>query len=387
VLAILKWSGALAAGILVSGACWAAEGHPFVRGASSEDAVAYQLNVAHTGSTTFSGGFSTPLKQIWSVNVGDGLSYAVIADGAVIVVGDDNFVTALDVTTGKKRWSRALSNLSSNVGPAYENGLVFVQNTSDLLTALYTKNGKTKWVTQLPLQPGSDTSPMAVNGQVFAVGNGEAGYFYDVNETDGRVQWYKLVENGFFSSPAFDGTGVIVTYPCRYYKFDPATGNVVWHYYGAVEGGGGSTPVYFQKNVYIEDDIGCGDIIGNSKNGFFKGAFPKGGMGPWGNPTLFKASNGLPVGISSDPYHLTAWNGRTGKVLWTFGTDHLLQTYPIVVNGTIIEGSNTNILYFVNEKGKQIWSTTVPSNISSVAAGEGTLIVVGGTTVTALVPQ
>lgn len=354
---------------------------------TGDEAVAYQLNVAHTGSTNLSTGFKTPLTQIWSVDLRVDQSYPVIADGVVFTVGSDEVVTSLDVTTGKVRWSKALSPgvRSLILGPAYDNGTLFVLNTSDLLTALSAKNGKTLWATQLS-QLVSDASPMAVNGQVFVGGTGIGGTLYALDEASGNVQWSKDVFNGDFSSPAYGGGGIFVTYPCWFYKFDPATGAFDWYWSGGVEGGGGETPVVFNKRVYIQD-IACGALIAKTSNGKFTGKFDEPAAGV--NPTLFAGSNGKPIGLSLSGNAVVAWNGKNGKQLWSFVGDEDPSTLPIVVNGTIVAGSSSPPkLYFLNEKGQQLWSTQPPGgSVTSLAAGEGTLIVVGGNFVTAYMPS
>jgi len=360
---------------------------PVVVTTASDEAVAYQINVAHTGSTNLSTGFKTPLTQLWSVNLSVMQSYAVIAEGAVFTVGSDGVVTSLDVTTGTTRWSKPLSVgvRSQILGPAYDNGTLFVLNTSDLLTALSAKNGKTQWVSQLS-QLFSDAPPMAVNGQVFVGGTETGGTLYALDEATGHVQWSEPVQNGDFSSPAYGGGAVFVSYPCQFYKFDPATGEREWYYNGGVEGGGGETPVFFNKKVYIED-LDCGSLIVKASNGKFVGKFDEPFAGVNQNPTLFTGSNGKPIGLSLSGNSIVAWNGKNGKQLWSFVGDADPSSFPIVVNGIVVDGTYDGSVFFLDEKGRQLWSTKTPNQVSSFSAGEGTLIVVSENFVTAYVPS
>lgn len=365
-----------------------------VAGSVADEAPSYQINVGHTGSTTLSTGFSTPLKQVWQVNLDADLSFPIIADGAVFTVGGDNNVTALDIATGKKRWTKAIDDGDLHLGATYDNGIVFVMNASNFMSAFATSNGKTKWAEQLPLQPFSEAPPMAVNGAVYTSGIGTGGFLYAISEADGTVLWQRDVINGAFSIPAYGDNGIYVAYPCQFYKFDAATGKTDWHFDGDESGGGGETVVYSNKQVYIQDEGACGDAIAASHSGKFTGSFDQGLMKSGGNPTVFANSKGKNMGLSlaapdfGDPVALVCWDGRTGQKKWSFVGDGQLSTNPIVVNGIIVVGSASGQIFFVNQKGKKVWQTSGGvDGVLSLTAGEGTLIAVGEAKVAAFVPQ
>ena len=377
------------AAILLLACVHAAQAQPSFRGTYPEYATAYQLNPAHTGSIDFATGFKPPLKEAWSVDLSATQSAPAIAEDKVFTIGDDGIVTALDVTNGRKHWSKGLAkgDLPNLLGPAYDNGQLFVLNTSLLLTALVARSGKTKWVTQLPNENFADAPPMAADGQVYVGGTGEAGRLYAVDESSGAIRWQNFVENGDFSSPAYDGAGIYVAYPCHFYKFERVTGNILWDYKGGVEGGGGESPVVFGNRVYLQDITGCGDIIARAKDGFFLGSFDEGRMNLWGSPTIFANSKAKPVGVSLVDKTLVGWNGANGAMLWSFSGSGPFSTAPIVVNGTIFAGSDDGKLYAVSEKGRRVWNTTLAGPVTELAAGQGTLIVIMGSKIAAFVPQ
>jgi outer membrane protein assembly factor BamB len=350
-------------------------------GKQGEYAVAYQINPAHSGAITFAAGFTTPLTQAWTENLGSGLSYPVIADGRVYVNSSNGVTYALDLQTGATKWSK---NTSTSLGPAYDNGNLFLITSGGLLSDLSAKSGKTLWSTQMPDQYAFSSPPMAVKGQVFTGGAGEGGDVYAVDESTGVLQWEEPVENGDDSSPAFGQNGIYVSYPQQYYKFDPKTGATDWHYSGDGEGGGGNTPVYYSGRVYIQDWT-SGNSILTAKTGKILGTFGANNGDP---PAFYTLATGKPAGFSLYNGTLYGWKLSTGTNIWTFAGDNELSTAPIVVNGLVIEGSASGEVYALDAStGTEEWSDNTGGGVTALAAGQGTLVVISGGVISAYVPQ
>jgi outer membrane protein assembly factor BamB len=73
----------------------------------NSDAVAYQIDPAHSGRATSS--LSAPLARKWSVNLGGSISYPIIAQGKVFVTvananSNGTQLYALDATSGQTVW-------------------------------------------------------------------------------------------------------------------------------------------------------------------------------------------------------------------------------------------------------------------------------------------
>ena len=94
--------------------------------AAAPDAVALQVTPDHAGAITFKS-LSFPTASTWSVNVGGAPSYALIADGKVIVAAavnnDITQLLALDQVTGATLWGPI--QLTGYVSTAYDGGKVF----------------------------------------------------------------------------------------------------------------------------------------------------------------------------------------------------------------------------------------------------------------------
>ncbi|HEY5048896.1 MAG TPA: PQQ-binding-like beta-propeller repeat protein [Rhizomicrobium sp.] len=346
---------------------------------TNDFAVTYQINPAHSGSIRLKG-FTTPLTKLWSVNLGSALGYAVIADRLVFVNASNNVTYALDLGTGTTHWSKTSGG--GLVGAAYDNGSLFLVTGGGLMSAVAAKTGAQQWSVQLPNQYSFSSPPMAINGQVFTGGAGSGGTLYAVNESSGAVQWMQSVANGDDSSPAYGDSGIYVSYPCQYYKFNPASGNLDWNYNGGCDGGGGNTPAYFNGNVYIQDWT-SGNYVLDAATGAVVGSFgANNGLTP-----AFLQDGKKGYGFSLDQGTLYGWKTSTGTNLWSFTGDGQLSTPAIVVNAMVVEGSQSGEVYVLDAlSGRQLWSDNTGAGVTSLAAGQGTLIVVSGSVVTAYKP-
>src|ERR1051325_1785946 len=105
----------------------------FATTASAQQARNFQINETHSGSTTIDH-LIPPLKVRWTANIGQGLSYPLIADGRVFVTQGITLY-ALDATNGSVLWSFVLGGTFPIAASCYENGRVFSLNYSGLLRA------------------------------------------------------------------------------------------------------------------------------------------------------------------------------------------------------------------------------------------------------------
>jgi outer membrane protein assembly factor BamB len=344
----------------------------------SEEAVALQINLAHSGDIDFAAGFAAPLAKQWSYDLGGSSSYALVAEGRVFAVANGNDVFALDAITGAKDWEHLVSD--GTLGGAYDDGQLFFVDFGGLMTSLKAKSGKTLWAAQLPDQYAFSSPPIALKGQVFTGGAGSGGTLYGVDEKNGHVNWMQSVENGDDSSPAYGDKGLYVNYPCQYYKF-ALNGDPLWHYNGGCEGGGGGTVSYFRKHVYV-NDWASGNFVLDAKTGDIVGTYSGGPT-----PAFFNVGN-RGYGLTVTDGRLYCFDVKTGNVAWSFAGDGGLTGLPIVINGQPVIGSTSGTVFLLDgASGAQLWSDDQGGSVTSLSAGEGRLIVVAGDTITAYAPQ
>jgi outer membrane protein assembly factor BamB len=367
--------------------------------AGGSDAVAYQINIAHNGRGTLEG-FKGKLKSLWTRNLGAGaISYPLIADGMVFVTvaNTGNYGTqlfALDAATGTTVWQQPISGTYFWSNAAYDNGQVFVVNYNGVVESFAAATGTLSWSMQMPGQTSFSSPPTPQSGLLYLAGAGEGGTLYAVNESNGSVQWTQSVENGDNSSPTLGENGVYVTYPCQYYKFAPATGQIIWHDSGDCEGGGGKTSVWYQSQLFVRDPPGEGESILNAKTGAKTGTFQSQPA-----PSFF-ALNKTTYGVGLASGSLNAFDASSGTNLWSFTGDGNLTTAPLVIGKYVVEGSGSGNLYVLNSKnGKTVWSgnagagipgpdeQNVSQPLTGLGAANGILVVPAGSQISAYMPQ
>jgi outer membrane protein assembly factor BamB len=366
-------------------------------------AVAYQIDYAHSGFATFGSPLNFPSSPTWSVTLSGAASYPVIADGKVFVItsnlGTGEYGTqlfALDKQTGNIAWGPiAIAENSFWSGHAYDHGKVFVVSSNGLLRSFDAATGQAGWSTQMPSQSAFSSPPTAVNGVVYLGGAGFEGTLFAVDESNGSILWTASVENGDTSSPTISNDGVFVSYPCQAYKFDPITGAALWHYAGPCEGGGGKTAVYANGLLYVRDanSSPAGQIF-DATSGTLTGSFTSKAIpGTTGAP--------IPALTMQSGYFLNSGilqriDLTSHNVLWDFPGDGQLVSAPVVIDNHVIVGSaNGNVFAIDASTGAQIWSGSAGAAISApgesglgepltgIGAGEGYLIVPAGKVISA----
>jgi outer membrane protein assembly factor BamB len=220
----------------------------------ADDAVAYQINAAHSGSTSLQN-FNTPLRRRWSTNLGRTVSYPLIADGRVFVtVGDSNsrwdagagstsekWLYALDANNGHLLWRKPIAGYYWRVNACYEAGRVFVSDDNGVLTAYDAATGNTAWsqkVSYWGLNP-----PTALNGIIYVDGyNSPGAVFSAVRASDGVILWRAYPGGGNCVMSAVTPEGVYASFG-NYgtFKWDPITGAQRWRYNS---GNWGTTAVF-----------------------------------------------------------------------------------------------------------------------------------------------
>jgi outer membrane protein assembly factor BamB len=352
------------------------------------DAVTFQINTAHTGAVMFAS-VTLPSNPTWSVDVGGMPSYAVIAQGKVIVTvtkaGGNSELLALDQATGTTVWGPIAINGLSNA--SYDNGRVFVLGVpivgSASLDAFDINTGALDWSTSILETYDGTGAPTAADGTVY-VGTFDGGTLIAIDESNGNTLWQQGVLGGFNSSPAVSADGVYVSYPCQTYDFRPATGELIWHNDAGCNGGGGATPVVANQLVYSPDTSSdySGDVY-NAANGVDIGTYLA------DSPPAFTTTMG---------YFLQSGTLRgillsNNTVQWSFTGDGQLIGAPIVVNQYVFIGSRSGNLYALDgTTGGQVWNINLGAAIgtgvdsipfSGLAAGDGLLVVPAGTILTA----
>ena len=232
------------------------------------------------------------------------------------------------------------SGYTAWVGAAYDNGLLFAvpaltPGDNGAMFAFSAVDGHQVWAAPLPDQYHFTSAPTAFNGIVYTSGAGTGGTVYALRESDGTLLWTQGVENGDYSAPAVTSDGVYVSYACpQTYKFNPTSGQPIWHYSGQCEGGGGESVAVYQDQVYVRDlyDFSTDGITLNASNGLYSGGFNSKYSPAFWQGTAFYTETGS----------LTAVKLSTSQTLWTAlpQSGDSYSCSPIVVNGVVYAGTS-----------------------------------------------
>jgi outer membrane protein assembly factor BamB len=342
----------------------------------SKDAVALQMNSAHTGFVTFNS-VTLPTAASWSINVGGTPSYALIVNGIVYVAVSTGFgnsqLLAINGSTGATVWGPIALSGSGMI--AYDSGTIFVTGGSylaSILTAIDAATGNPRWSATIA-DAITGAPPVAANGLVYTDGDGDLQAF---DELTGAQVWQNYF-GGTSGTVAVTVDGIYGAAPCTPVDFQPATGEVIWSTNTGCEGGGGATPVVGGGKVFAPIGVSSyGGNIYDAESGALLGAF---------------SYSSLPAVTSSNAYALFGSTLRglvlsNNQVLWSFAGDGGLATSPVVVNNYVFVGSSSGTLYALDAASGAVQKTwSLGAAPTALSAGDGLLIVPAGNTVNAFV--
>lgn len=362
-----------------------------------KDAVAFQITPEHSGAVSFNS-VTLPSTSTWSVDVGGSPSYALIADGEVIVAVNDpeqacldpttcgSELIALDQSTGAAAWGPvAVPGIAP--GAAYDDGTVFVSSDTNgwsttQIQAYDASTGTLEWST-----PYADAvaAPTATDGYVFFTN--AAGSLDAVSEAEGETAWTAPLSGlGTNSIPAVTADGVYAAPGGWTYDFRPATGESIWSS-NSYNNGFGYVPVAANGVLYAPTGPSADSGLQfNAETGAGLGSYTA------DNPPAIGAQTGYFLQSGT----LQAIDLSSNAVIWTFTGDGGLTTSPIIVNNYVFIGSSTGNLYSLDAAtGAVVWqqnvgaaipATGVPDGLNPVtglSAGDGLLVVPAGTKVVA----
>lgn len=362
-------------------------------------ATAYQITQGHTGSVSFPGGITFPDAPTWSVNLPGQVSYPVIADNRVFVTVRNSVTEplgtqlhALNADTGTNAWqpiSLGTSGYWSTL--SYENGMLFALTDLGILSAFNATDGTLLWSRNLrgsKIYPFLNP-PTAYGGMVFIAGQGDTGFLFALDATTGATIWSNWNGNGQRSAPSLTAAGLYLTYPCETRAIFPGNGELLWRKASqpSCSGGGGTTSPISNGILYAHDfgpysyntisfiDVLTREIIGSTQASFTAAVT---------DTDIFTRYNQTLRDISLSD----------GSEKWSFTSQDILASDPIVINGHVIIASSVGTVYAVDiTTGNVTWTGNAgagfiangrtSSLFTGLAAGEGLLVAPVGTRLTA----
>jgi len=308
----------------------------------------FHNNAAHTGynalETTIGPGNAGSLHLLWTASTsgaGAGIGAVSIAGGgAFLGTLGDSTLRAWRATDGASLWS-AVADDGLESTPAVAGGRVFIESNNGTLYAFNATTGSVLWSKSIG---GAVTSPVIVNGVVYA-----AGYF-TMNAFDassGALLWTAALPCLVRSNPAAAGGKIFVSTevcgtrgPVRrnLVALDASTGSVLWS--KPIGGVQLASPVVGGGLVYVCTETGLfarGVVLG-----FLRWSKPTGCF-QQGEDTLAPA---LAQGVLYAPLtgsRIRAFSASTGALLWSAGSRGDIAA-PAVANGVLYVPTGTGAI-------------------------------------------
>jgi outer membrane protein assembly factor BamB len=230
----------------------------------------------------------------------------------------------------------------------YDEGMVLLQSSGGMLTALDAETGRTLWSTQIGSRAGGSTEP-AANDKHVVVLNGST--LFVVDRKDGSIVWQKQVRGAPGAGP-----GVTATH-----AFVPMTSGIVEGY--DLAAGLKQTPWNYQSTgrVLVPPMTTASTVSWTTDKGHFYVADPKAGgikyrlesrgamharPASW-SPMLFSTSiDGFVYAIEENK----------GAIQWKYSVGQPIYTQPIAIENRVFVIPEFGGLYCIDsQSGNLVW--------------------------------
>ncbi|NUK70397.1 PQQ-binding-like beta-propeller repeat protein [Streptomyces lunaelactis] len=127
-------------------------------------------------------------KQLWSHKIGDDLEWTpALHDGLVLIPGDT--LTAVDVETGKTRWTLSPSGRRGFKEPMVVDGVLYAADYDQGVWAVDLKQGKKIWLCEEPGARRAPTEFVRVDDTLYGASYDDAGGVFALDLKTGRSRW------------------------------------------------------------------------------------------------------------------------------------------------------------------------------------------------------
>ena len=357
-------------------------------------AVAYQIDYAHSGVVSLRAPLNFPASATWSTALNGPTSYPLIADGKVFVVTGASAITsdrgaslyALNAQTGAILWGPVDIPGNTTIAAkwadhAYDNGTVFVLGSDGMLRSFNGNTGSPGWfVSTTPSGSVNIAAPVAKDGRVFIANEGGVGAYDQVN---GNLLWSSGAIGYGGATPAIADDGLLASAGCTVGKFDVRTGASLWTNQNACSSGT-SSPIAYANHTGVAAGLGA-NVIFNTATGARVS----------NNYGLVLPALGNSMSYNVNLGSLSAIDNATQIGQWNFSGDGRLNSAPLLINNTVVVASDSGNVYALDgTTGAQLWVGNAGQSIrapaffdfyptSGLAAGLGYLVVPSGNSLTA----
>lgn len=239
---------------------------------------------------------------------------------SVFIGSKNEFVYALDPTTGTKKWE---CNVNANIeaSPVLYNGVLFVGNSSPVLFKIDPNTGA-RSQSKIGFPAGIAATPLGDEHYIY-IASGKRITCIDI--VPDTVRWAFDADDNINSTPTIKDTQLV--FGCddgKVYMLDKRNKNVIWKTAAYSTQFRSSpvidpTPVYFSSSVPVTMDTGA-------------------------------------VYLGAQNFKFYAFKRKNGDLLWDYSTTAPITSSPVVYGGNIIFGGDDGKLYNLEyTKGAPRW--------------------------------
>jgi outer membrane protein assembly factor BamB len=293
---------------------------------------------------------------------------AAVAKGLVYVGAMDGTLYALDLATGKSKWTYKAGPIKG--GPSFHDGKVFVGDADGIFHCVDAKSGKKIWTYDAT---GEVTSGGNFSGSTVIFGA------YDEHlrclSLEGKELWKFNVPGGpVLASPVVaDGRTYVSGCDSTLHVIDTKTGKEL----GAVQLDGQTGA----SAAVIGDDLYVGTMSNQMLAIDLKKQMIKWKYEAAENPQPFYASPAVSGGlviVGCRDKRVHAFVRQTGKPAWEFATEGKVDSSPVIAGKRVYVGSQDGNLYVLDlANGKSAQKLNLGGPISASPAVAGGYLVIG----------
>lgn len=315
-------------------------------------------------------------RKIWEFETERMVTGSPSVVGGIVFVGShDGRFYAIDAQSGTEQWrfetgflaehSEFLTNSATFFQPSARvvDSTVYVgywrRSNEGGVVALDVSTGKTRW--SVNFDSFIKSSPSVDNDGVY-VGSGD-GVLYRLNRSTGTEEWRYQADGRIDSSPiVVDGTVFVGSHDGNLYAIDAASGNLLWN-------------LLTQRPITGSPTVANGTVFIGSWDFSLSAVDTETGRLRWrtelgweiySTPTVDDET--IFVGVTKEDHNggVYALDASTGDIQWRFLTEATIESSPTVVEDTVFIGGADNTIYALDrDDGSQRWAFETEGEITS----------------------
>ncbi len=311
----------------------------------------------------------SPLKLRWSFQAKDSIeSSAAIADGVVFVGSMDKSLYAVDLTTGKLRWTYNAAAPIQESSPCVRNGVVYIGDLDGVFHAVDAA-GKALWTFKAEAEIKS--SPNWDGGRVYFGAYDQNLYCLSANS--GALLWKYATDGPVHGTPSID-KGIVYVSGCDEHlrAIHAASGKQLYSI--SLGNYAGASAAIRDGRAFVGtfgSEVLCIDLQRRATQWVYKH--------PARNFPFYSSAavteNRIILGGRDKMVHCL--DRASGKEIWSFTTKARVESSPLIAGKWVFIGSNDGRLYQLDlVTGKNAWDFDAGASLSaSPAAAHGSLVI------------